>query len=154
MVLCELDRGEIEAGGYESEDCILKSERKILVFAIPHLFMAENFQFSELICVCIQLANCFRYIRSSLFVCLRKEKFYRNILLRFRFLCFQSCCCKMFHIRAKLYVYILNPIFWRTWKPHSKVGGGGKENFYSYTHSLPFFLHHPSIRERKTCVDI
>lgn len=72
------------------------------------------------------------------------------------FFMFSQSCCKIFpHTCKTICMYILNPIFWRTWKPHSKAAGnGGWKNFYIHTHFLTFFffLCHPSrsIRERKT----
>ena len=68
MILCEIG----QRGAEDAEWCevkrkkfILKSERKILVFAIPHPFMDENFQFSEHACVCIQTGQLLAHV----FVC-------------------------------------------------------------------------------------
>jgi hypothetical protein len=81
---------------WERKKFILKSERRILVFAIPHPFMDENFQFSEhdAVCVC-QLATVLPFMLMCEYLC--EDKFYRNfLLLRFPFFMFSVLSCVKF----------------------------------------------------------
>lgn len=134
--------GESESAAVWGEEFVYwKVKGKFLFLLFPHLFMAENFQFSEMVFVsnwptafCILSQACAG-------VCVLE---WREILQKFSsslslFYVYRVAAVK-FSTYVKNYMYgnILNPIFWRTWKPHSERVR--EANFYIYTHSLSSFF--------------
>src|SRR5690349_22897126 len=133
-----------------TELCILKSERKILVFAIPHLFMAENFQFSLLYwysyrnwptAFCI-LSTSVVVVVSRSCVCV-KRKFYRNFPSSFSSFYVFSCCCRCkisTYVQNYMYEHIKSHFLKDMKTPLSLEDERKRRNFHIYTRSSVEFF--------------
>lgn len=159
-------RGEKAVGMSGPKELYIEKWKENSCFCYSTSFYGREFPiFRARLCLCPTGQLLSVYTRSLLKVkaaCVRT--FYRNILLSFSVFYVSRAA-----LAVKFSTYVRNYMLYVHIKSHflkdmetpfeaSRVGKTRRRwtrNFYIYTKFLSFFfLFHPSIRERKTCVDI
>lgn len=157
-------RDELEWGG----GAVYWKVKGKFLFLLFHIFLWPRISnFPSCVGVCIQLANCLLYTLQSAVVVLVfvwREHFTETFFVVFLFFYVFSCCCCCkisTYVQNYMCTYILNPIFWRTWKPHWAAAAKRRRRRWEklshlQTSSVEFFFiilllasSLPSIHKRK-----